>query len=331
MPIFISRFSPERSLVGNFLAPRVRQTGNEGTDPQSRTRRGGRNRSTEVAQDRLELSQGQPAGASQATAQTSRTLEAPAAPSQSAQVSNAAGANVSTATATRSQAAQSAGRPADEMEVPASNTGSFVLNLGRRVLGAAGVESETDGPGLANLVFAIREENLSAVEAADPDRLQALATEMDTQAEEAAGVPAIESDADEAAALAATRAAERAAVTATAPPVQEPVAREIQQQELQRDLQTIASGLRADAAIPNQRNVAQTERNVQQAAEEGRGTEVQENKSQIQSLQTERRQLQQDAQQADRAIRQLQNRNARLQSGPNGSTSSGTTLDLHAQ
>ena len=121
MPIFISRFSPERSLLGNFLAPRVRQTGNEETDPQSRTRRGGQNRSTEVAQDRLELSQGQPAGASQATAQTSRTLEAPAAPSQSAQASNAAGANVSTATTAPSQADQVARRPADETDVPAAN------------------------------------------------------------------------------------------------------------------------------------------------------------------------------------------------------------------
>ena len=187
MPIFISRFSPERSLVGNFLAPRARQTGNEGTSPQSRTRRGGQNRSTEVQQDRLELSQGQPPSASQATAQVSTTPTAPAAPAQSVTETSTAAADVSTstATATAPQAGEVAGRPASETDTPASSAGSRLRNLARSLFGATAAESEADGPGLANLVLSIREENISAAETADPDRVETLAAEMDSDAEAA--------------------------------------------------------------------------------------------------------------------------------------------------
>ena len=107
--------------------------------------------------------------------------------------------------------------------------------------------------------------------------------------------------------------------------------REDQQQTLRDDLQTIASGLKADAAIESRKNAESASRNAEAAGRVQSRREVQQNQREIQSLQADRRAAQQDARSADQAIRQLQSRNTRIQSESTKQSSPGSSLDLLAQ
>jgi len=107
--------------------------------------------------------------------------------------------------------------------------------------------------------------------------------------------------------------------------------RESQQQTLREGLSTIASGLRADAAIESRQNVEASAQSASASADVQARREVQSNQRDIQSLQSDRRAAQQEARNADQAIRQLQSRSNRVQAEATKPANPGTSLDVLAQ
>jgi hypothetical protein len=109
------------------------------------------------------------------------------------------------------------------------------------------------------------------------------------------------------------------------------VSRNTQEQTLRDDLQSIATGLRSDAAIESRQNVEATARNADAASAVRSRREVQKNQRDIQALQADRRSAQQEVRNADQAIRQLQSKNNRAQSETLQPVNPGTSLDVIAQ
>ncbi len=351
MPIFISRFSPERSLIGSFLSTRSRQNV-EGTEASQQSRRRSQNTRTEAVRgtepDRLELSQAARLDAANA-AQSSRTAETGTRPS--AEVPDAAGELQGAPTQGNripgnltidpNAAAVEFNNQRENRAAAQSATPGRLEALLNRLGGFEELQDQAD-PTQANLQLAIQRENLAAVQNAAPERLQDFLNSVDdlAEAQNAAGAPAEGelpiADGSQQGGEAALENPEtlenvepQSALLQGAPV--QPLPRQIQEQELQRNLQTIASGLRNDAAIESRRNAAQTARNTQRASAQQQRQEVRKNQTQVRSLQADRRRLQQQAQRTDQAIRQLQNRSARLQNSNGSSAAPRTSIDLLAQ
>jgi hypothetical protein len=211
----------------------------------------------------------------------------------------------------------------------------LVLRLGEILGGAepAGDVSVEESDN-RNFLLSIQQENGSASRSATAERLGAFITRLDALTETDAG------SSDEAA---AERLADTSEVSALAPepepslsnsvvvPQVEALPREIQEQELQKDIRAISSGLQGDAAIESRRNVEAAAENAQRGQSRGQRQEVRENQTEIRSLQSDRRHLQQNVQKTDQAIRQIQNRNSRLNNSSSSSAATGTSLDILAQ
>lgn len=347
MPIFTSRFSPERSLVGNFIASRTR--GNEDAESRENTRRsnGATSRSSQQADtDRLEISNKQQSNFAATLRTSERTAntrtENNGADQQvvrqgslrkASQEAVVARSNLQSlqqdtsveAFATRStQSALST--PQTQITQDNINAVQSALTSRIDVLVERLSEIRTAQSALAN-----QSENVVAAQSAEPGPLASLAQATAESAQTPNGsireegatgqlADRLEARIDQ---LRGQRIELASSFTPPAPPE-----REEQQAELREGLQTIANGLQNDAAIENQRTTQQTERNSQVASQREQRQTIRENQNEIRNLQTARRQLDQEAQSTDQAIRQLQNETSRLK---NSSTASGTALDLLAQ
>ena len=339
MPIFVSRFSPERSLIGSFVAPgscRNETPERSASETQVSEASSG---STSQGADRVELTRGgrSPDLASPVSTETASTRSAPAAVSDPSTESTIESTSSSIGSLTlldqlRLRSTSNTPLQNDPVDSPEPPPSVGVENrlgpLAERLraltqeLTANRVDAPAEPPVSAPFDDLISENqtanNAAAVENLD-NLIVALQAESDTGAFEPfedAPVPAID-----------TQAISEAIVQQD----EEVVARGAQEQTLREGLQTIASGLRADAAIETRQNVEATARNTQAAARVQGRREVQQNQRDIQSLQSERRSAQQELRSADQAIRQLQSRNTQIQSGSNQQATPGTSLDIVAQ
>jgi hypothetical protein len=337
MPIFISRFAPDRSLVGNFLSTRGRRE--KGTEPKKAPQQ----------QDRLELSDRQTASPTAATTRanapdTTSPVTATQAPetqntgkTQSASSRTPANLSISETVQLRRTKIQNSESFAGSNASPTDTASSpLVLRLGQLLGGVKAVGSPDDeGSDGGDFLLSIQQENDSAATNATVERLGAFLTRLDALNEPDEAVSADETAAE---GLANTPevpvVAPEPADTELNPvvvPQAETVPREIQEQELQKDLQAISTGLQADAAIETRRNVGAAAQNAQRSGSRNQRQEVRENQTEIRSLQSDRRRMQQDVQKTDQAIRQIQSRNSQLQNSSTTSAGTGTSLDILAQ
>ena len=340
MPIFTSRFSPERSLIGTFLSPRSQETEDAESRATGRRTNSASTSRTPPGEDRLDLTGAQQTERSVTRARTSdqtpetRTGESP----ENRQVARQFGLQRALRETTQARAslqtsAEPTPIPAETEAAPPANTTLAIARendeASQRV---APARLEALNNRLAEIRIdiarqAVQNENGLAAQNAAPERLQNLVAQT---AETPLAAPAEDTDEsplsttrNEGNAERLTDNVERRQQQPVAPPE-----RGEQEADLRRDLQSIATGLRADAAMESQRAVEQTARATESAVQNEQRSTVRENQTEIRSLQASRRQLQQDTQRADQAIRQLQNENARLK---NGATAPTTTIDILAQ
>ena len=337
MPIFVSRFAPDRSLVGNFLSTRGRREKEEKENEPQRLPQ---------QQDSLELSDRQTTEPSAEKARATIDSSTPVTATRAPETQNTAKTqdaspqtpnNLSISEIVQFRKGDSTDSESSvAAESTTENTSSpLVLRLGQ-ILGGVDPAGNTgsDRSEGGDFLLSIQQENGSAALNATVERLGAFLTRLDALTEPDV-VPAGEA--------AAEGLAETPEVPVVAPeqadtplnpvvvPQPETVPREIQEQDLQKDLQAISSGLQADAAIESRRNVETATQNAQRTEVRSQRQEVRDNQNEIRSLQSERRQLQQDVQKTDQAIRQMQNRNSQLQNSTNSSAGTGTSLDILAQ
>ncbi len=342
MPIFISPFSPERSLVGNFLSTRSQKNSGD-SEPASAQKRQANTPKTEAArgldqpQDRLDLSQPQTASAPEETRTgnptgTDSTSRVPGTEtSRTTQTSE----NSTPAQQTRTAEAGNTSARASEPKEKSSNP--LFLRLDQNLSSNASGRTTSGISSAGNFLASLQQENRDAARSAISTRLDALVSrlEQNRQAEETRAEEEIQIQATEPETAAPETATREASEPKTSPQqVQqtiEPLPREIQEQELQRNLQSISSGLQADAATESRRTAEAIGQKTQQATAQNQTEQIQENRTEVQSLQGERRQLQQDIQEKDQAIRQIQNQIARLQSSGSQTRNSGSQLDILAQ
>ena len=348
MPIFVSRFSPERSLIGSFFASGSRRNETpERTASRTQTSAASSGNSPQGA-DRVELTR---AGRSQFTSQVSTEISS-----------------------TRSAPVTVSERSTDAVpESPSASIGSLTLldQLRLRRNGAIpiqdrsdvqpseAVENPVDSPtppasvGIGNRLGPLAERLRVLTEELAANRNEAPAPQPDSAViddliaeNESANAAAAEESLDNL--IVALQVEGTALVGTEGPAAPEPaidtqaiaeaitlqsetvVSRETQEQTLREGLQTIASGLRADAAIETRQNVAATARNAEAASQVRSRREIQLNQREIQSAQAGRRSAQQEVRKADQAIRQLQSRNSRIQT-ESSQPATGTSLDLLAQ
>lgn len=329
MPIFVSRFSPERSLIGRFLAPRPAAPAARDGDENARRVTGAgngvsaRSGGPKQAEDRVD-------SANRTTPKTSTRLTSP----------NDALVGGTPSTSSQSNEAPDALTLLDQLRLRRS---SFNVTDLRDSEGSS--EEVEDPPDSAATQPTAPNPLASRLTQLVEDLRSDVSGETDATAAPAEGVVkalAIENEAANAAAaterleglLDALQSGEvvkpQDQEPAIAPPpiVSIDETRETQEQELRQDLQTIATGLRTDADIEGRRNAEIAARNADAASGRNQRQEVQQNQREIQSLQAERRQAQQEAQSADQSIRQLQTQNRRIQANSSGTRSTGNALDL---
>ncbi|HAA75804.1 TPA: hypothetical protein DCE37_11880 [Candidatus Latescibacteria bacterium] len=349
MPIFVSRFSPERSLIGSFVALGSRR--NETPE-----------RSATETPTSAASSGTSPQGAD--LAELARALRSPDLTTQ-----------VPTQDSSTRSASVTVSDPSAEVSTESTSTsiGSLTLLDQLRLRAsspiqdspvdepAPAVENPVDSPtpppsvGVENRLGPLAErlraltDELTANRSAEAPAIEAPAADVVSQQateNQSANAAAAEENLDnliialqeEGAAEAPAAGADpeptidaEAIATAIAQQEATLVSRDTQEQRLREGLQTIAAGLQADAAIQSRQNVDQTTRNAEAASEVKSRREVQQNQREIQSLQGDRRAAQQDLRSADRAIRQLQSRNIQIQSDSAQTANPGTSLDVLAQ
>ena len=341
MPIFTSRFSPERSLLGTFLSTRT-QRETEKRQPTESDQQA----QNSLQADRLELSGRQRGGERTTEVQTTPAPKIVDQETQDVQVR--VSDSLSSAQQLRlRRAAQEAAAvekpqepdvstptPPPEPTVTAPRSAAeFRLRIRQEnqisVQSAAPDRLEGFLNGLTafqNISTAILEENRAASETAAPERLEAI---FDIPIDKAPTAEAVRPSQPPETPVENTVIQGANTLAVPLRPSPEPPSLNDQQEALRGDLRTIADGLRTDAAIENRINVEQTAQTTARAAQQQQRQEVQNNQNEIRSLQASRRQMQQEVQQTDQAIRQLQNRNERIQNSQ--SSGSGSSLDILAQ
>lgn len=329
MPIFVSRFSPERSLIGKFLAPRPAAPAARDGDENARRVTGAENGVSAQrgdptqAEDRVDSEK-------RTTPETSTRLTSPndilvgGRPSTSSQSNESPDALTlldqlrlrrSSFTVTYLRDSEDASEAVEDppdgaaTQPPALNPlASRLTQLVEDLRSDVSGETDTTAAPDEEVVKALAIENEAANAAAATERLEGLLDALQSG-------EVVKSQGQE---------------TAIAPPLvmSNDETRETQEQELRRDLRIIATGLRTDAAIEGRRNAEIATHNADVASGRNQRQEVQQNQREIQSLQAERRQAQQEAQRADQSIRQLQTKNRRIQANSSGTGSTGNALDL---
>jgi hypothetical protein len=322
MPIFVSRFSPERSLVGNFLSPRT---------PAREVRE-----SPET--DRRATSTGNGTNTAQRAVRSAENVSAPdsarSTPEKASSNQDATSQNIGADSLTlldqlrlRRNATNliaefrdnvGSAEPIQDPPPSASKTagtgaGPLADRLTALIQDLASNGSDGVGPSEASpdVIETLSAENQQANETAATERLEGLINALQT------------SDTTVAAEVSSLSSNPSAVASVVEP-------REEQERTLRQDVQSIATGLRQDAAIESQRTAAQTAQTANAAANRGQRQEARANQREIQSLQTERRQSQQDVQRTDQAIRQLQTRTNRINTS-SPQPNAGNALDLLAE
>lgn len=327
MPIFTSRFSQERSLVGAFLPAKPKATEDTKSRQEDPRNNSASPSDAQRSQDRLELTGTQTlVSIAQARANTqtannrTETETAQQSPAirvdvsslrtsqpkfpttaslpQTTQASNALSLSVTSQTErvrSNQNAAQSTatGRLDALIKRLEAQRTDQVQQANQKENGAA-VQSASQASANAKTSA----ENVEATPSSPADRLDALIEELQKQKKEQEAQPL------------------------AVPP------REEQKAALQSNLQSISTGLQKDATIESRRNAEQTARNTDVVAERQQQVTIRNNQTEIRSLQSSQRSLEQETQRTNQAIRQLQSENARLRTS---SSSSGTTLDILAQ
>jgi len=345
MPIFISKFSPDRAAAGNFLFARPPEKAEEAQETAGRKKK---ERVTPAPADERrpdQATRGEDRLDLRATERTAEEKEAAAPRQQDTATAAPVADPLTRGLRSLMRGLRDTFRPEARTLAAETQAREPVLSTEPEATRLA-VPASTP-PAVGNLrvaVEAAEEQNEEAVRSVVPERLEALAEFVQSRVAEpdespADGVAAEPLEQAEEAPLAAAPVEGQAlaaqlpepapqGISALAAPPPDLPPREDQEQRLQKDVQTIASGLRNDAAIESQINSEKTSRGIEEAAERSQRGEMRDNQAEILSLQAERRQLQQDLQQRDQAIRQLQGRNSRLQARGRPQPSSGTTLDI---
>lgn len=342
MPIFLSRFSPERSLLGNFIAP--------GSQPKETPERAASETQTSAASsgnsiqdaDRVELTRDLASPVSteaSSTRSVSVTVSEQSAPADTSENPAAKGSLTLLGQlllrrngATPIQETPS-NHPSDTLEDSDNSISQAPLAVGAespladrlRALTQELASNRTEAPIAQSdpgLVEDLAAENLSANAAAAEENLDNLITALQEEGAEEPVAAVVESEP-----VIDTEAITEA-ITQQDDTV---VSRDTQEQTLRDGLQSIATGLRSDAAIESRQNVEATARNADAASAVRSRREVQQNQRDIQALQADRRSAQQEVRNADQAIRQLQSRNNRAQSETLQPVNPGTSLDVIAQ
>ena len=325
MPIFTSRFSPEKSLVGTFLSPRSRET----DDAESRKeKRQTDSASTFRASDRLEIAGRQQAETVQVRSSKQTTeVRARETGQQDARQLNLRRALREAGRLERTPSEVPTPLPVKSTDTPFNapaaeeNRDASESALPPRL---EALVSRLSDLRIERALQAIQNENADAAETAGPEPLKALVEQVGRNDQQ--GPTAVGPQEEESAVLhpeRIDRLVERLQAQVAAPE------REIQEADLRRDLQTIASGLQADAAVGNQRNVAQPARKAEGSTQSENQNTIRENQTEIRSLQSNRRSLRQEAQRTEQAIRQLQNETSQLRNS--GSAAVTTSIDILAQ
>jgi hypothetical protein len=339
MPIFVSRFSPERSLIGSFVAPGSRRNETPERTATVQPTSAASSGTTPQGADRVELTR--------VSTETASTRSAPAISDPSAEVSTESTSSsvgsltlldqlrlrANSATPTQDSPADQPAveNPVDSPAPPSSvgvenRLGPLAERL--RALTDELAASRTEAPAAATnpvVVDDLVAENQSANSSAAEESLDSLITALQdegTAVAVAAEPPVAEEPTIDVQAVAAAIAEHREETVAS---------RDTQDQTLREGLQSIATGLRADAAIESRQNVQETARNAEAASQVRSRREVQSNQREIQALQGDRRSAQQELRNADQSIRQLQSRNNRVQSESTQQANPGTSLDVLAQ
>lgn len=346
MPIFVSRFSPERSLIGSFVAAGSRR--NETPErsatvkPTSAASSGTTPQGADRAISSRDLSSQVPTSKSSSTRSAAVSISDPSAEVATESTSSSVGSlTLLDQLRSRRDSAIPKQNPVEEpppavenpVDSPTPPPSVGVENrlgpLAQRLrtltneLAASRTETPTAAPDPA-VVEDLVAENQTANSAAAEENLESL-------------ISALQDEGTPAEVLAEPEVAEEPTIdvqsvaNAIAERAESEVSRDTQEQTLREGLQSIATGLRSDAAIESRQNVEASARNAEAASQVRSRREVQQNQREIQSLQGERRAAQQEARSADQQIRQLQSQNTRIQSNSAQQANPGTSLDVLAQ
>jgi hypothetical protein len=347
MPIFTSRFSSERSLVGSIATSRIQESKDaESKDKNRRTDSANSRTSQKATTDRLEITNNQQDAFAALFRSSEKTVDARADKSaadaqvarqltlrKASQETVVARSNLSSSPqelpigVSASNNTQSASI-AQQTTITKENFSALQSALTNRL---DTLVKQLNNVRAQQSVRANAKENTTAAQNATPESLDALtqsvaqptpSTPTSIRDDEVAVDPTARLEAR----IEKLRDKKVELASAFVPPA--PPKAEEQKAELRTNLQAISTGLQNDAAIEKQRNASETQRNADVVAKREQRQTIRENQSEISNLQVSRRQLDQEAQRTDQAIRQLQNETARLK---NGATSSGTALNILAQ
>ncbi|MSS72691.1 MAG: hypothetical protein EXS64_14550 [Candidatus Latescibacteria bacterium] len=283
MPIFVSRFSPDRGLVGLMQSLRVRGNVEEQTtqaaSPEEDVRR-----AEQAAQEKTQAAQ---ESSSFRTDQSGGNAQAGEAQGQSAVDGRdglSAVGNTGLALTLDISGTEEANRISNQQAAESTDqadVGGIAQQLQDQIE-SQGTE-DVDGAALS----------------ADPEAQPAPVAEEQGGAEQTVDAQGAEQDGT----------AREGQVDQAAEEEQKAVPpAEVQREQVRSAAREIGSGLRRDAEIQNSRNVEETSRNVAHTTEGSKRQEVRQSQAEARNLQAERRQLQQEVRRTEQQIRQLQGR-----------------------
>ena len=333
MPIFTSRFSPERSLVGAFLSPQSKVANDAESKNEKRQTDSASSSRSSQAKDRLEITGRQQAETAQVrtSEQTVEVRARETGQKNTQQLSLRRAVREASVAITRTNLSPSAEEPTpsvnatDDVSNAPQNQDASESALPTRL---EALVDRLGGLRIERALQAIQNENAQAAQTAGPEPLEALLDQVE-QSEQPAVAPPVAIELEQEAQ--AIDRPERINQLVEQLQKQAPTApeRDVQEADLRRNLKTIATGLQADAAIESRRNIEQTAQNAEVSTQRQQQDTVRDNQTEIRSLQGSRRSLQQEVQKADQAIRQLQSETSRMQN--NTPSAAGSGLDILAQ
>jgi hypothetical protein len=287
MPIFVSRFSPDRGLVG--LMQSLRARGNT----EEETTQGDVQRAEQAAQAAQESS-------SSRTDQSGAGAQAGEAQGQSAVDGRdglSAVGNTGLALTLDISGTEEANRISNQQAAESTDQGD-VGAVAQQL--ADQLENQEAGAEDADVAaLATAEPTPATEEGGAAQVVEAQGTEQDGQAREGQVDPATEDPGKKA-----------------IPPA------EVQRERVRSAAREIGSGLRRDAEIQNDINVEETSRNAARAVENSERQQARQSQEAARNLQAERRQLQAEVRRTEQQIRQLQGR----ASGSAAATKAANTL-----
>lgn len=326
MPIFTSRFSQEKSLIGTFLSTQSRKTDNAESRTENRNTNSASTQNAQQSQDRLELTGNQQTTV--AVAQSRATTQAIKSRSETVAAQTAFRIDIG---ALRESLRIIPSESPTQIQLSAGL--SETVQADQASANQEAAQSTTPNR-LETLVDQLENLRTDQASAQEENVVESTVTDVPEQTEEPANTQTtpVETNAEtvppSGPVSQLNALVEKLSTQRNEQAVQAQPAREEQKAELQNSLKSISTGLQKDAAIENQRTAKETARNTEITAQRQQRTTIRDNQDEIRNLQTSQRSLEQEVQRTNQAIRQLQSENARLR---NSNTESGTTLDLLVQ